>query len=247
MECPVRTSTATLSRSLSITTPMRMRWNLRWGSLIVRWNRYLYNNQVGLPLSYGSPDPNGNLIIITYVSYNSARIQVINDSLGRAISFHYDGNNLLTAITAPGIGGAPRTLVRLHYKQLNLAQYSHYGFGNAVTPVVRDPNPWVIDAIYYPGTSTGYWFGDSDSYSSYGMLAKVIEQRGMTFSAASWNDMGTVGQGQMTRTETYNYPLYPGDPSAPDSSNLTDAPTYTSATGPGLAMAINPFGNTNFT
>ena len=164
-------------------------------------------------------DANGNYIIITYVNNIGPRIQTVTDSLGRVISFHYDPNNLLTAITTPGFNGGPaRTAVRFHYRQLAL----NYAF-NGLTPVVRDPNPWVIDAIYYPATNTGYWFGDTDSYSSYGMIAKVVEQRGMGFSAASLNDQGTVTQGLVTRRETYNYPL------SPDNS-LTDAPSYTSMT-----------------
>jgi len=169
-------------------------------------------------------DANGNSITITYVNNTGPRIQNVSDTLGRAIDFYYDANNLLTAITAPGLnGGQVRTVVRFHYRQLNLAQNNNYGFSSSVSTAVRDPYPWVVDAIYYPGTSTGYWFGDSDSYSSYGMLAKVVEQRGMGFSASSLNDMGSMSQGQTTRAETYNYPL------GPDYS-LTDAPTYTSMT-----------------
>lgn len=169
-------------------------------------------------------DANGNYITITYVNNTGPRIQNVSDTLGRAIDFYYDTNNLLTAITAPGLnGGSVRTAVRFHYRQLNLAQNNNYGFSSSVSTAVRDPQPWVVDAIFYPGTSTGYWFGDSDSYSSYGMLAKVVEQRSMGFSASSLNDMGSVSQGQTTRAETYNYPL------GPDYS-LTDAPTYTSMT-----------------
>ena len=183
----------------------------------------------GTVINYGAPGPgavyptsiedaNGNHITITYVNNAGPRIQTITDTLNRTISFYYDTNNLLTAITAPGLSGVPRTLVRLHYHQLSL----NYGF-SGLTPSVRDSYPWVIDAIYYPATSTGYWLNDFDSYSSYGMLAKIVEQRGMGFSAASLNDMGSVSQGQTTRTETYNYPL------TPDYS-LTDAPTYPSMT-----------------
>ena len=119
---------------------------------------------------------------------------------------------------------------------------SSYSFSSNLTPVVRDPNPWVIDAIYYPATGTGYWFGDSastgylfgnsDSYSSYGMLAKVVEARGMTFSGPDPIPayQGPTGQGtitsagQMTRQEVYNYPLSPSNP------GLSDAPTYTTLT-----------------
>lgn len=188
----------------------------------------------GTVINYGAPGPgavyptsiedaNGNLITITYLNNAGPRIQTITDTLNRTISFYYDYNNLLTAITAPGLSGGTRTLVRLHYHQLNLSQYNNYGFSTTVSAAARDPYPWVVDAIYYPATSTGYWLNDSDSYSTYGMLAKVVEQRGMGFSAASLNDMGSVSQGQTTRTETYNYPL------SPDYS-LTDAPAYTSMT-----------------
>lgn len=53
------------------------------------------------------------------------------------------------------------------------------------------------------------------------MLAKVIEQRGM-----SVNGQGQVTQGSMTKQEVYNYPLTASGSGA----NLTDAPTYTSCT-----------------
>jgi RHS repeat-associated protein len=163
-------------------------------------------------------DANGNYITITYVNNTGPRIDTILDTLGRAITFSYDSNNLLTAITAPGYTSGTRTLVRLHYHQLTLS----YAF-NGLTASVRDSSPWMIDAIYYPANGTGYWLSDSDSYSSYGMLARVIEQRNMGFSASSLNEMGSVWQGSLTRSETYNYTL------SADSS-LTDAPTYTSMT-----------------
>lgn len=161
-------------------------------------------------------DANGNYITITYVGNTGPNISTITDTLGRVIHFYYNSNNLLTAITTPAYNSSgERTLVRFHYQQLTLS----YAF-SGLTTVVRDSSPWVIDAIYYPGTSTGYWFGDSDSYSSYGMLAKVVEQRNMGFSASGLTDMGSVSQGSTTRTETYDYDLSAN-------SSLTDAPTYT--------------------
>jgi len=163
-------------------------------------------------------DANGNFITITYVNNAGPRIQTVTDTAGRVIDFHYNGNNLLTAITAAGLGGGTRTLARLHYHQLTL----NPGF-SGLTAGAQNWSPWVIDAIYYPGNNTGYWFNDSDSYSSYGMLAKIVEERGMSFSASSLNDMGTVYEGSRTRTETYNYPLSPN-------YSLTDAPTYTTKT-----------------
>ena len=163
-------------------------------------------------------DANGNIISIAYVNNAGPRIQAVVDTLGRVVNFHYNPSNLLTAITGPGLNGTTRTLVRLHYHQHTI----NPGF-NGLNVAVRDYYPWVLDAIYYPGTGTGFWLNDSDSYSSYGMLAKVVEQRGMGFSASSLNDMGTVSQGSLTRKEEYNYPLSPN-------YSLTDAPTYTSMT-----------------
>lgn len=192
----------------------------------------------GTVITYGAPGPaavyptriedaNGNFITITYVNNSGPRIQTVVDTLGRAINFHYDPNNLLTAITAPALTSGTRTLVRLQYRQISLTPGSSYSF-SGLTAVVRDPNPWVVNAIYYPGTNTGYWFGDSDSYSTYGMLAKVSERRNMAFSASSLNEQGTLtSAGQISREQTYNYPL---SPSAPGGSNLTDAPTYTQYT-----------------
>ncbi|HEX5888429.1 MAG TPA: hypothetical protein VFY61_06985, partial [Pyrinomonadaceae bacterium] len=159
-------------------------------------------------------DANGNQITITYVNNQGPRIQTVTDTLGRVINFHYNGNNLLTAVTAPGLGGGTRTLVRLHYHQHTI----NPGF-SGLTANVPNYYPWVIDAIYYPGTNTGYWLNDSDSYSSYGMLAKVVEQRSMGFSASSLTDMGSISAGSVTRKEEYNYPLTPN-------YSLTDAPTY---------------------
>ena len=183
----------------------------------------------GTYILYGAPsgdlhptfirDADGNFINVTYVGDVGPRIETIEDSMGRVITFHYDSNNLLTAIRSPGFENEqPRTLVRFHYRQLALEMNGAF---NGLTPFARNPNPWVIDAIYYPATGTGYWFGDSDSYSTYGMIAKVVEQRGMGFSGAPLTEQGTMTQGSLTRRDTYSYPL------TPDGS-LTDAPTYAS-------------------
>lgn len=165
-------------------------------------------------------DAQGNYITITYVNNTGPNIQTITDTLGRLIQFYYDGNGLLTAITAPGLAAnTTRTLVRLHYKTMTLG----YGFASTMTPKVRNSTVSVIDAIYYPGTDTGYWFGDADSYSSYGMITKVREQRGMTLTAASLTEQGTVTKGTETSESAYNYPMTAN-------FTLTDAPTYTSKT-----------------
>ena len=171
-------------------------------------------------------DANGNILTVTYPNNIGPRIETITDTLNRSLNFYYNSNNLLTAVTAPGLGGGTRTLLRLHYRQLSLS----YSFSGSITTVVHEPSPWVVDAIYYPGTGTGYWFDDSDSYSTYGMIAKVSERRNMTYSPPSLTDQGTISSGeagQVTREETYSYPLTTGSPGG---SGLTDAPTYTSCT-----------------
>jgi hypothetical protein len=94
--------------------------------------------------------------------------------------------------------------VRLTYRTLRLdTNYAPAGFY---------PDPKVLQAIYFPGTHTGYWFGDdgqdpSDlSYSPYGMIIRVSERRGMSFSSAPLNEQGTVTSGAPTRERRYNYP-----------------------------------------
>jgi RHS repeat-associated protein len=167
-------------------------------------------------------DAQGNVVTIAYVNNTGPKISYISDTMGRLINFHYDSLGLLTAITAPGFnGGAARPLVRLTYQQMGL----NFGFAYPAvqSTVVRDYYPYMLKAIYYPANNTGYWFGDSDSYSGYGMLAKVVEQRGMSFSGAAYTVQGTITPGSLTRQEQYNYPLTPN-------YSLSDAPTYTSCT-----------------
>ena len=125
----------------------------------------------GTNIVYGAPgdgaiyptqitDVNGNYITITYVANAGPQIETVTDTLGRVINFHDDVNNLLTTVTAPGLNGSgPRELVRLHYQQ----QFIGASFPG-LTRLVRNQNPWLLDAIYYPGTQTGYWFRDEDSW-----------------------------------------------------------------------------------
>ena len=195
-------------------------------------------------------DPNGNYTLITYTTtfvqnvgnvQRGPRIQTITDSLARTVQFYYDSNNLLTAIQAAGFNNGPgsntvvRDLVKFHYHQISL-DYSFSG----LTTMVRDPSPWIIDAIYYPATNTGYWFNDNDSYSTYGMLRKVSERRNMSFSCPNPAPPGqgpteqcTINSsGSVTREEIYNYPAYVGDPdpNVTQSAGLADAPTYSTMT-----------------
>jgi YD repeat-containing protein len=163
-------------------------------------------------------DADGNFITITYLNNEGPKVQTITDTLGRVIRFHYDGAGLLTAITVPGLGGGERVAVRLQYQSLTL----NYGFVG-LTAKVRQSAISVLRAIYYPGTNAGYWFGDGDSYSSFGMIRKLSERRGMTFDNAPLNQQGNIGPGTMSRMMVYNYPQSAGAP-------YSDMPTYTQMT-----------------
>jgi RHS repeat-associated protein len=177
-------------------------------------------------------DAQGNQILITYVNNQGPALQTITDTIGRVITFQYDSLGRLLSAQTPGMQGevgstTRRTLLQLHYKPLAL----NYSFGAGVTPVIRNPVPqYLIDSVYYPSTNTGYWFGDTDSYSSYGMLAKVIEQRGMSWATGA-ETQGVVTGGQMTKQALYNYPLTAANEAGRTNGiGLTDAPTYTNLT-----------------
>jgi hypothetical protein len=113
-----------------------------------------------------------------------------------------------------------RTLARFHYRKLRLS-YSFTG----MTPRVRHGEPYVIDAIYFPATSTGYWFGEYESFSSYGMIRKVSQHRSMGFVAAtadpdaSLDVEGQITPGLPTVEREYDYPLTA-------TSSLAEPPTY---------------------
>jgi RHS repeat-associated protein len=193
----------------------------------------------GTTVSYGAPgnyavypalivDAHGNYIYITYRNNQGPNIETITDTLGRVIRFHYDNGNLLTAITVPGLNGGPeRQVVRLAYRDLTLSYAgSNYGF-SGVSTVVRQNTIPVLLGIYYPATGNGYWFGDSDSYSRYGMLKKVSERHNMTFSGGL-NEQGIMGPGEQTRVQVYSNPSSPGYSDI--FGFLSDTPTYTQMT-----------------
>ncbi len=160
-------------------------------------------------------DAQGNFISVAYRNNRGPEIQTVIDTMGRAVTFNYDSINRLISVDVPKMDNAgTRTAVRLHYKQITL----NPGFAYPLTTDTNNSYPYVVDAIYYPGTGTGYWFNDTDSYSSYGMIAKVIEQRGMNWSGTA-GDQGTVTAGTMSKQAIYNYTLSPN-------YTLTDAPTY---------------------
>jgi RHS repeat-associated protein len=177
-------------------------------------------------------DRNGNYLSVTYRNNRGPEIETVTDTLGRIIFFNYDSQNRLISITAPGMSSPgsdppPRTVVQLHYKNQPLST----SFAAGTTPVLRDEfqngaTNRVIDAIYYPATATGYWFNDADSYSTYGMMTKIVEQRAMSWSPSA-EQQGTVTAGAMTKESAYNYPLSATNETGREpGANLTDAPAY---------------------
>jgi hypothetical protein len=166
-------------------------------------------------------DADGNVMFMQYLNNMGPQLQYVSDTLDRALRFWYDPAGRLTTVSGPQFGGGAHALVRLHYAQAPFNPA--HAFDKSITIVPTHPVPVsLLDAIYYPDTGTGYWFGNADSYSVYGMLGSVVEQIRMKFSAASWETEGTVTSGSTTHQWTYNYPLTP--------SALTDVPRYTSAT-----------------
>src|SRR5262249_4254394 len=150
-------------------------------------------------------DASGNFINITYRNNQGPNIETITDTLGRVIYFYYDGSGLLTSIVVPGLNGGSRVAVRLQYQWLALSNAgANYGFAGGLTTKVRQNTIPVIKAIYYPGTGTGYWFGDGDSYSPYGMIRKVSERRGMTFDNAPLDQQCNRGAATMSQEIVYS-------------------------------------------
>lgn len=164
-------------------------------------------------------DRHGNYLNISYCNNVGPKINNITDDLNRTIQFNYSGNRLIS-VTGPGFNGASKTFVRIHYKTLDLT-----GTFTGLTVKARTATPDAIDAIYYPETNTGYWFGDEapassePSYSVYGMMMKVSERRNMSWAA---NQTDPTSVGAITREMVYAYPMTP--------SNLTDAPKYSQMT-----------------
>lgn len=184
-------------------------------------------------------DPNGNYINITYRNNAGPQIDTVTDTLGRVINFHYNSNNLLTAVTAPPLSGTtPLTLVRLHYQQ----QLINPGF-SGVTTLVRAPTTrWLIDAIYYPATNTGYWFNDTDSFlPNYGTLAKVVQQRNMSHSTSGLTDMGTMTAGTMTDQDVYNWQTTASNP--PTYTTLTETWAHMDTSAAVTTYVLNQNGN----
>jgi RHS repeat-associated protein len=157
-------------------------------------------------------DANGNYILIYYRNGTGPAIDHIVDTLARVISFSYDGNGNLVSITAPDYRSGTRVLVKIEYQPIPW-DFKDFNFNRYMIPTAK----WQIRSLYFPASSTGYWFGDSDSYSGFGMIAKFSQHRGMLA-----NDAGVYSPGQVTHETKYDYPMNP--------TSLGDVPRYTTKT-----------------
>ncbi len=184
-------------------------------------------------------DKHGNYITINNQvgAYEDGRtIDTIKDTLGRIYKFNYiqeNGKYYLKSITGPGLKDengvtTQRTFAIFNYKNHTLA----YNF-SGLTPKVRDNNNSikVLSSIYYPATNTGYWFGATDSYSSYGMIRKIEEHKGMSFDSTT----GVISSGQVTRQRIYSYP----ENAATSISDIPEYPTV-SETWDGMSDPSSP-------
>jgi RHS repeat-associated protein len=170
-------------------------------------------------------DPAGNATTFEYANWGSeraaARPSRIVDPLGREVRFHYNNLSQLTAITASGDAGQQRTLARLTYRAI--PAYTRIHPTNPAND--RMWFTFAVEGIFFPATSSGYWFGDTDSYTQYAMIRKVVEQNGMSHSSTSLTDSGTLTQGSTTRIRSYDLPM-----TAPSSGDRTAFPRYTTLT-----------------
>jgi RHS repeat-associated protein len=157
-------------------------------------------------------DSNGNFILISYRDGVGPHISTIQDTMGRYVRFRYQGSELVS-ITVPGYaGGDDRQNIRFYYESQPIA-------GTFTTDRVAPTAARVIRYVYFPATRTGYRY----DYSSYGMIYRMVDLRGMTVSNTEPEVMGAVtGEGEVAATTEYNYPVTP--------VLLADAPTYTART-----------------
>ncbi len=211
--------------------PISARMVLSNGTVITMDSANPYGSGPNAVYPQNIQDSHGNRINIAYVPHSfpyggEPKLRYVIDTMGKVIQFYYDANNLPVAVTAPGLDGTRRTVVRITYEWKNKSSLG--SFANLV-PLVRGNTFPVVKGIYYPESQTGWWFGDTDSYSAYGMIAKVVNQRGMGFSGAALPadslqpaDMGTITPGVMTHQLVYDYPMV--------SSGLRDEPRYQTMT-----------------
>jgi RHS repeat-associated protein len=108
-------------------------------------------------------DRNGNFISATY-NTTSGHVETLTDTLGRVLTFNYDGNNNLSTITQPW-GNSTHTWASFHYTLLRML----FTFSN-LSPVgaTYDTDETVLSYITFPDESS-YHF----DYNTYGQVYNI--------------------------------------------------------------------------
>lgn len=148
-------------------------------------------------------DANGNYVSIAYIKDASGRlappaIDIITDTVGRIVQFHYDPTQRLVAISAPGLEDERRVYAQFLY----LIRDVQTKTGPACKPYSSRFDG--IFGVVLPGTSAGYWIPAS---SSYGISTWVYETTGVQIDSPSLNTVATlISQGNETRRTVFEYP-----------------------------------------
>lgn len=153
-------------------------------------------------------DANGNMISITYVSGHDQMISTVTDTLGRIITFNYNGSGQLTSLTQALHPSGNRTLVAFTWTNPYSTNQVWYSFIPAM-PVNGAPAASQISVLAgctYPGNNTGYRF----NYGDWAIVNKIDRLS------------STVGANPRSYI-SYNYPLA-------NQGALSDAPSYTQET-----------------
>lgn len=165
-------------------------------------------------------DRNGNYILISYVNGIGPRISTIQDTLGRYVRFYYDSNNELVTITMPGLTGqSDLQVMRFYYDSLTLPS----GLFASGINVDKPATARVIKYVYFPASAEGTGSSSGDigyrfDYSAYGMIYQIVKFHGMTASTTSTSSTGTVTEGTIAATTTYDYYT--------TASGISDVPTF---------------------
>jgi len=177
-------------------------------------------------------DNNGNYILISYVSGVGPRISSIEDTLRRHVTFYYAANGDLVTIKAPGLNGQDRVVMRLYYSPVSITTSglfaSNITLGQGIPSSVR-----AISHIYLPNSveANDAHIGYSFDYTSYGMMYRAQQFRGMSATWSSDTDAGQPPSGGIQAAVTmYNYEGGTLSDRSIPSGGLSDTPSYTKRT-----------------
>ena len=166
---------------------------------------------------------NGNYITIAYSTATGAdkqAISAITDTIGRLISFAYNGTQELTGITVTPPGGSAKTVAYFNWAQIGLT----YNFSTAITVTDTQTSGTLVNVLTscaYPNAAgTGPGMGYGFSYGGWGLVDQIskLSATGVTRSYVSYDYPSTfnalispptfqhqkVNNGSTTATWTYS-------------------------------------------